>query len=299
VDSGEPLTRGFRSLPHDTRQTYGKILRRSLQAKLDQVLRAPPFITSLDLRLTTMEPNYRNAAQIARVSTENWTLRNFYCASCGAGLSSYPASTPLYDFHSPDCQERFQLKASRRQFGRSVLDSEYHTALDGILKDAYPSLILLRYDPARWVVSDLELVHRACITTSCLIRRKPLSATARRAGWEGCLISLANVPALGRIGVVRNGTVRPKQVVVEQWKQSARLLKTEPQARGWVADVLGCVEKLYSTFTLENAYLFEKELAAKHPKNRFVKEKIRQQLQVLRDLGLIEFVSPGVYRRLE
>ena len=179
-----------------------------------------------------------------------------------------------------------------------MLDSEYQTALAGILKDAYPSLILLRYDPARWVVSDMELVHRACITTSCLIRRKPLSATARRAGWEGCLISLANVPALGRIGVVRNGAVRPKQAVVEQWKQSARLLKTEPQARGWAADVLSCVEKLYSTFTLENVYSFEKELAAKHPKNRFVRAKIRQQLQVLRDLGLVEFVSPGVYGRL-
>lgn len=166
------------------------------------------------------------------------------------------------------------------------------------MKDAYPSLILLRYDPGRWTVSDLELVHRACITTSSLIRRKPLGATARRAGWEGCMISLASVPDLGRIGVVRNGTVRRKAAVLEQWQQSNRLLQTEPQARGWVADVLGCVERLYSTFTLENVYSFERELAAKHPKNHYVRAKIRQQLQVLRDLGLVEFVSPGVYRRL-
>jgi hypothetical protein len=184
-------------------------------------------------------------------------------------------------------------------FGGSVLDSEYHTALHGIMRDAYPSLILLRYDPVKWAVADIEVVHRACITTSSLIRRKPLSATARRAGWQGCMISLASVPALGRIGVVRNGVVRPKTAILAQWQQSNRLLQTEPQARGWVADVLGCVEKLYSTFTLENVYSFEKELAAKHPKNRFVKAKIRQQLQVLRDLGLIEFVSPGIYRRLK
>ncbi len=231
------------------------------------------------------------------MSTERWTLSNFYCASCGAGLSPYPASTPLYDFHSPECKERFQLKASRRKFGSSVLDSEYHTALEGVMKDAYPSLILLRYDQVSWTVADLELVHRACITTSSLIRRKPLSATARRAGWEGCMISLANVPALGRIGVVRSGVVHPKVAVLEQWKRSNRLLETEPQARGWVADVLGCVERLYSTFTLENVYSFELELAKKHPKNHYIRAKIRQQLQVLRDLGLIEFVSPGVYRR--
>lgn len=112
------------------------------------------------------------------------------------------------------------------------------------------------------------------------------------------MISLASVPALGRIGVVRNGAVRPKAAVLEQWQESNRLLQTEPQNRGWVADVLGCVERLYSSFTLENVYSFEKELAAKHPKNRFVRAKIRQQLQVLRDLGLLEFVSPRVYRRL-
>jgi len=244
------------------------------------------------------EASLKSPSQLARVATEKWTLRNFYCASCGERLASFPAGTPLYDFHSPDCHEKFQLKASKRQFGSSVLDSEYHTALNGVLKDVYPSLILLRYDPTSWVVSDLELVHRACITTSCLIRRKPLSAEARRAGWEGCLISLVNVPALGRIGVVANGTIRSRAAVLEQWKQSDRLLETKPQARGWVTDVLTCVERLYSTFTLENVYSFEKELHVKHPKNQHVREKIRQQLQVLRDLGLIEFISPGVYRRL-
>jgi type II restriction enzyme len=165
------------------------------------------------------------------------------------------------------------------------------------MNDAYPSLILLRYDSVKWAVVDLELVHRACITTSCLVPRKALGASTRRAGWQGCLISLASVPSLGRIDVIRNGIAQPKTAVLEQWKQSNRLLQTEPQARGWLADVLRCVERLFSTFTLENVYAFETELAAKHPKNRFIRAKIRQQLQVLRDLDLIEFVSPGVYRR--
>ena len=235
---------------------------------------------------------------MARVKTEKWALNNFYCASCGSGLATYPTNTPLYDFHSPECQERFQLKASKRRFGKSVLDSEYHTALDGIMRDEYPSLILLRYDPIRWTVADLELVHRACITTSSLIRHKPLSAAAQRRGWVGCSISLASVPALGRIVVAQNGSVRPKAVILEQWKQSSKLLETEPQARGWVADVLRCVERSYWTFTNDNVYSFEAELASKHPNNRNVRPKIRQQLQVLCRLGLIERLSPGTYRRL-
>jgi type II restriction enzyme len=252
----------------------------------------------LNLRLAA-ETAYKSASQLARVSTERWTRENFYCASCGAGLLPCPTNTPLYDFHSPECQERFQLKASRNRFHDSVLDSEYHTALDGVMRDAYPSLILLRYDPVEWSVTDVELVHRAYITTSSLVPRKALSATARRAGWQGCMISLASLPALGRIEVVKSGVVRPKVQVLEQWNRGDRLLKAKPQARGWLADILHCVDQLYSTFTIENVYHFEGELAAKHPQNHYVRPKIRQQLQVLRDLGLIEFVSRGIYRRLK
>jgi len=44
-------------------------------------------------------------------------------------------------------------------------------------------------------------------------------------------------------------------------------------------------------------YAFENELKVKHPENNFVKDKIRQQLQNLRDKGFIEFITPGHYRK--
>lgn len=62
-----------------------------------------------------------------------------------------------------------------------------------------------------------------------------------------------------------------------------------------VADVLRWVERCFTTFTLANIYAFENELSAKHPDNQNVRAKIRQQLQVLRDLGLIEFLGSGEY----
>ena len=95
------------------------------------------------------------------------------------------------------------------------------------MRDAYPSLILLHYDPMKCIVTDLDLIHRACITSGCLIPRKALGPTAKRAGWQGCLISLADVPALERINIVRNGVVRPRSEVLSQWKRSERLLETE------------------------------------------------------------------------
>ena len=44
-------------------------------------------------------------------------------------------------------------------------------------------------------------------------------------------------------------------------------------------------------------YQFEQKLKTKYPNNQFIKDKIRQQLQVLRDKDLIEFVSRGTYRK--
>jgi chromosome condensin MukBEF MukE localization factor len=40
-----------------------------------------------------------------------------------------------------------------------------------------------------------------------------------------------------------------------------------------------------------NAHLFF------YPNNRFPRQKLRQQLQRLRDLGMIEFLGEGRYRR--
>ncbi|MGD0253732.1 MAG: hypothetical protein ABSC01_13675 [Verrucomicrobiota bacterium] len=41
---------------------------------------------------------------------------------------------------------------------------------------------------------------------------------------------------------------------------------------------------------------FTRELERLHPDNRHVRDKIRQQLQVLRDLGLLLHIERGVWR---
>ncbi len=159
-------------------------------------------------------------------------------------------------------------------------------------------MFLLHYDQPNWSAEALTIIHRSCITTSCIIPRRPLSPTARRAGWQGCLYSLDDIPKLGKIEVVNQGVIREKKEVLAQWKQSNSLLRTKPNLRGWVADILTCVERLPTTFKLDELYEFEEELAGKHRDNHNVRPKIRQQLQVLRDLGLVKFVSPGEYEYL-
>jgi type II restriction enzyme len=85
-------------------------------------------------------------------------------------------------------------------------------------------------------------------------------------------------------------------MVRERWRRFAFLKRGLPQSRGWMADVLTCIRELgQDTFTLSDAYGFEGRLARLHPHNRNVRPKIRQQLQVLRDHGIIRFLGGGRY----
>ena len=70
-------------------------------------------------------------------------------------------------------------------------------------------------------------------------------------------------------------------------------------AKGWILDIMNCVDLIKKeTFTLDEVYKFEEKLKLKYPNNNFIKDKIRQQLQVLRDKGVIEFVSRGKYKKV-
>jgi len=48
-------------------------------------------------------------------------------------------------------------------------------------------------------------------------------------------------------------------------------------------------------FTNDDAYMYVSQLEKLHPNNRHVRDKIRQQLQILRDKGLIAQIRRGVW----
>src|SRR5579864_3653360 len=126
---------------------------------------------------------------------------------------------------------------------------------------------------------------------------QPLAVTARRAGWIGSNILLGKVPEAGKIHIVQNGVIRPKDIVLEEWQKTLFLRDQSLEARGWLLDVLKCVESLGKRdFTLDDVYAFDRHLGELYPGNQNVRPKIRQQLQYLRDRGFIDFVSRGNYR---
>lgn len=70
-------------------------------------------------------------------------------------------------------------------------------------------------------------------------------------------------------------------------------------AKGWILDIMTCVDLIKKeNFTLDEVYKFEEKLKLKYPNNNFIKDKIRQQLQILRDKGIIEFKGRGIYKKI-
>ena len=239
---------------------------------------------------------YKNPAQKARVLTEAWAVQRLYCPRCGGRLKALPANTRSRDFECTDCEESFQLKSKKGKFTASITGAEYRTTIENILADRHPSLILLEYT-YDYYVETVEVIHRACITPSCIKPRRPLSNAARRAGWQGCIIRVDAIPSIGRIIVVRDGSWRPRDQVLRDWERAERFLRVRSVHRGWLAEVARILDELPEEFTLEEVYAFEGELAEKYPENRHIRAKIRQQLQKLRDLGVIEFQGRGRYRK--
>ena len=146
-------------------------------------------------------------------------------------------------------------------------------------------------------VTNVVVIPKHFFVREIIEERKPLAATAKRAGWIGCNNLLNLIPTSGKISLVRDGVPEPKEAVLAQWNRTQFLRDEHTEARGWLIEVMRCVEAIGNVeFSLDDVYAFEAHLSALYPENRHVKQKIRQQLQVLRDHGYLDFLSRGYYR---
>jgi type II restriction enzyme len=241
---------------------------------------------------------YTSKSQRARVATEAWGLANFFCPNCDSPtLQDLPANTKSIDYRCAKCKTEFQLKAQSKFLGGRIVDAAYSAMVRAIQEDRTPNLFALEYDAVGWSVKNLILIPHFAFPLSAIEKRKPLSPTARRAGWVGCNILLSGIPADARIPIIVGGRANTARDVRAQFEKIRPLERLKSKQRGWTLEVLNVVRSLGKPkFSLGDVYAKEGHLAALHPENHFVRDKIRQQLQILRDLELLEFLGRGEYR---
>lgn len=242
----------------------------------------------------------KSRSQMARRVTENWADENLYCSCCDSeSLRSTPANTQAVDFTCPECLAVFQLKAGRRWSERKVPDAGFDAMMRALASDAVPNLLVMQYTED-WKVENLLIIPSFFFTPAAIEKRKPLGPQARRAGWIGCNIVLSEVDEIGKIRIVKDGAAADCAVVRKRYEEVRPLANLNVKLRGWTLDVLRLLKRLDKTcFTINDAYSLDDELGRMYPSNNNIRPKIRQQLQVLRDLGFIRFVRRGEYEFLK
>ena len=242
---------------------------------------------------------YKSNSQIARVLTENWVKENSYCPKCGQlPLNDFENNMPVADFYCLSCKEEFELKSKKGKLNGIINDGAYDSMIKRITSETNPNFFFLTHD--KNAVNNFLVIPKHFFTPEIIIKRNPLSATAVRAGWVGCNIDISKVPESGRIFIVENSKIIQQQKVQTKLNSTDFLKSKNLEARGWILDVLNCIEDIKKqSFTLDDINKFESKLKIKYPNNNHIKDKIRQQLQFLRDKGLIEFNGKGNYKKIE
>ena len=243
--------------------------------------------------------NYKSNSQIARVLTEDWFNREMYCPCClNESVKDFPNNKKGSDFFCERCENEFQLKASKNEFRKKVVDGEYNTMMGIISKNNSPNFFLMNYDSVDWIVRNLFFIPKFFVSVSMIEKRKPLGLNAVRAGWTGCNFLLDRLPEEGKIHIVKNEKIVDRDKINKIWKKMFFMNSERSEFKGWTSDVLKCVEELDDKFSLNEVYGYEKYLKELHPMNNNVCAKIRQQLQVLRDNKVLRFEGNGKYVRI-
>ena len=255
----------------------------------------------MDLRLNNeLISEYHSGSQKARVLTESWVGDNLFCPRCGNDhIQHFENNRPAADFFCPVCNNQYELKSRRGRLGKKVADGAYDTLISRITSNENPDFLILSYYMDTMRVTDLIMIPKYFFVPEIIEKRAPLPLTARRPGWVGCSIVIEQIPQQGRVNIVSRGIEEDRELVLERVSLSQRLSTENLHARGWLMDILRCVNSVPAEeFSLSDIYRFEGFLFEKHPENNNIRPKIRQQLQLLRDKGVIEFLGMGRYRKV-
>jgi type II restriction enzyme len=242
---------------------------------------------------------YKGATQKIRILSEQWVSTQVYCPNCGnVSITRYKNNSPVADFLCSNCEEDYELKGHKMALGAKIVDGAYRTMMERLRASNNPNLLLLGYDNQRLEVRNFIVIPKQFFVPDIIEERRPLSPSARRAGWVGCNIRLDGIPNAGRIFVVRNGDIEPTKDVIAKWKRTLFLRdQRDLRSKGWLLSVMRCIDRIQqNVFSLQDVYAFEPELMAAYPDNQHIRPKIRQQLQVLRDMNYLIFRGNGTYQ---
>ncbi|MES0051049.1 hypothetical protein [Mesorhizobium sp. M0053] len=70
---------------------------------------------------------------------------------------------------------------------------------------------------------------------------------------------LGRIPDSGRIHIVRNGVAVPKETVFAQWQKTLFLRQEDADARGWLIEVMKCIDLIGSQSSISSKFMRSKD----------------------------------------
>lgn len=241
--------------------------------------------------------NYKSMSQKVRVMSEQWVEQEIFCPNCGNEINKYLNNKPVKDFYCSVCSEDFELKSKKDKLASKLVDGAYETMMNNLNSQRQANFFILVYLMESFKISNFCVIPKHFFIPEIVEKRKPLANTARRKGWIGCNLLLKYIPESGKVYYIKNSVVEAKDKVIEKWEKTLFLREKQlNKSKGWLIDIMKCIDKLgKKSFTLNEVYSFGNELRSLHSNNKHIKDKIRQQLQVLRDKDYLQFTSRGNY----
>ena len=145
--------------------------------------------------------NWKSKSRIIGEACEDYVKNTIKCIRCNNNFEKCKPNEKSKDLICISCNQKYQIKAKnvsykqvnnikcKKQF--RTIGGEYSTTLNSI-NEKIDYLIIL-YEKQSYKILNVLYITNENINSSCIIPRKPLSSTAKRAGWQGCNILFDNI----------------------------------------------------------------------------------------------------------
>jgi type II restriction enzyme len=145
---------------------------------------------------------WKSESRIVGEASENYTKDNIKCLRCNENnFKKCKTNEQSKDLICISCNQKFQIKAksvTQQQVNNiktknkfTTLGGEYSTTLKNI-NEQIDYLIIL-YEKHTYKIISMLYIKYENINFKCIIPRKPLAITAKRAGWQGCTFIFDNI----------------------------------------------------------------------------------------------------------
>ena len=189
---------------------------------------------------TSLAGKYKSKSQVIRIMTEDWVKNEIFCPNCGNFVNDFENNKPVADFYCLNCKEEYELKSKKDNMGKKIVDGAYGTMIERLQSIKNPNFFFLNYSLKNYKVENFVVIPKHFFVPEIIEKRKPLSKSARRAGWIGCNILLQNIPQSGKIFYVKDGNFENKKDVLKNWQKTLFFKKGKRSQHKRLA--LGCYE---------------------------------------------------------